>query len=399
MKKILLIFTFLFSLTVFAQWEPVTLPTTENLIAISFKDANIGFCIAENGIILKTTDGGVNWVIIQNNPTHNYKHLACVDDKMVIFGTESMPYTRKVFISIDEGVTWTNAVNTIYPYFQHEDIQVMNNEIYYRAIGTSSMNLYKFNNNIPTVIAENVYLFGVTESTNEILYFGKVGNTNTLFKSADSGATWLQLTGFPLGLGPDQTFLAKMSSFNNTILIHYTYNPNVAYSLDNGATWTITGDDNPLSVTAILNSTTMYGLQSNNKLYTNTNYLNWVEQTQLVSGVSLKSIYFKSSTLGFVIGNNGTMYRTVNGGLSVIDHVLLEKSIKVYPVPAKDRVQIEIPLDLKIIALDLYDTNGRLLKSLKNTDRSLQTSNLSSGIYLLKINTERGIISKKIIVE
>lgn len=317
----------------------------------------------------------------------------------MVFGSDILENAKKVFISIDEGVTWTSTVTTIYPYFQHEDIQVMNNEIYYRAIGTSSMNLYKFNENNPTVIAENVYLFGVSESTNEILYFGKVGNTSTLFKSADSGATWLQLTGFPLGLGSDQTFLAKMISFNNTILIHYTYNPNVAYSLNNGATWTITEDDNPLNVTAILNSTTMYGLQSNNKLYTNTNYLNWVEQAQLVSGVSLKSIYFKSPTLGFVIGNNGTMYRTVNGGLSVIDHVLLEKSIKLYPVPAKDKEQIEIPLDLKIIALDLYATNGRLLKSLKNTDRSLQASNRSSGIYLLKLNTEKGIISKKIIVE
>ena len=58
MKKILLTFALLCSLSIFAQWEPVALPTTENLIAISFKDNMTGFCIAENGIILKV----LHWV-------------------------------------------------------------------------------------------------------------------------------------------------------------------------------------------------------------------------------------------------------------------------------------------------------------------------------------------------
>ena len=93
------------------------------------------------------------------------------------------------------------------------------------------------------------------------------------------------------------------------------------------------------------------------------------------------------------------MYRTVNGGLSVTDYELLEKSIKVYPVPAKDVVQIELPLGLKVTALNVYDTNGRLVQRLKNSDSTLQINNLSSGIYLLEVSTDKGVVRKKIIVE
>ena len=395
MKKILLTFALLCSLSVFAQWEPVALPTTENLIAISFKDNMTGFCIAENGVILKTTDGGITWVTIHNNSNHNYKHLACVDDKVVVFGTESIPYSRRVFTSLDEGVTWTNAVNTVYPYVENEAVQVLNNEIYYKGLEASTINLYKFNNNNPIAIANHVFLFGVTDSTDEIIYLGQPVTVAVILKSTDIGATWQPLAGHPQWFFFNQTFLAKMKSFNDIILIHYTYANAVTYSLDNGATWTTTMDG--IIQTEIVNSTTIYGLSSNT-IYINTNYVDWVEQTAF-NGVTLNNIYFKSAALGFVFGQNGAMYRTVNGGLSVTDYELLEKSIKVYPVPAKDVVQIELPLGLKVTALNLYDTNGRLVQRLKNSDSTLQINNLSSGIYLLEVSTDKGVVRKKIIVE
>ena len=66
MKKILLLFiAFLFlHITIIAQegWVQQTSGTTENLLGVSFTDANTGTAVGWNGTILRTIDGGDNWV-------------------------------------------------------------------------------------------------------------------------------------------------------------------------------------------------------------------------------------------------------------------------------------------------------------------------------------------------
>ena len=397
MKKILLTFVLLCSLSNYAQWEPISLPTTENLIRVWFKDNTTGFCIAENGILLKTTDGGSSWIVIQNNPNLRYKHLACTTDKVVIFGTNIVDNTRKVFTSLDNGVSWTIALSAAYPLNENEEIQVLNDEIYFKGSGVNSIALYRFNDNNPVSLAEPALLFGTTESTDEIVYFNNDWTGAHLYKSIDNGATWQELTNTPPYMSGSNVWKAKIQSFNTTLVTHYPFNGGLAHSLDNGTTWNLSYNSANIIETAILNSTTIYGIRFY-KIYINTDYINWVEQIEVVNG-PLKNIYFKSPTLGFAIGDNGAMYRTVNGGLDINKNELLAKSIKVYPVPAKDIAQIEIPLGLKVVAINLYDTNGRLLQNLNTADRTVHISNLPSGIYVLKVSTTDGVVTKKIIVQ
>ena len=43
-------------------WNVLTTNPAQYLIDIYFVNANVGFCVGYSGTILKTTDGGVNWV-------------------------------------------------------------------------------------------------------------------------------------------------------------------------------------------------------------------------------------------------------------------------------------------------------------------------------------------------
>ena len=70
------------------------------------------------------------------------------------------------------------------------------------------------------------------------------------------------------------------------------------------------------------------------------------------------------------------------------------KNIKLYPVPASNIISIELPAndDFSSSIIHVYDLSGRKLirqdsKSLLNT---LNTAELSSGIYLLEVINNKG---------
>jgi hypothetical protein len=71
----------------------------------------------------------------------------------------------------------------------------------------------------------------------------------------------------------------------------------------------------------------------------------------------------------------------------------------IYPNPVIDFASINL-IDTQIIAITVIDINGRIVKTGDTNELSnakINLSDLTSGIYLLKIETERGITTEKII--
>jgi len=77
--------------------------------------------------------------------------------------------------------------------------------------------------------------------------------------------------------------------------------------------------------------------------------------------------------------------------------VNLNNSVIIYPNPAKN--QFTIQSEDKIQSIDIYDVTGRLIQISKlNSNQSTQNiSKLPAGVYLLKIHTDKGIVTYKLI--
>jgi len=75
----------------------------------------------------------------------------------------------------------------------------------------------------------------------------------------------------------------------------------------------------------------------------------------------------------------------------------IDASVKIYPNPSKDIIKIDASGSIK--TLQLYDIQGRLLQIgiVNEASASLDISNRATGIYLLKITTDKGIKVEKII--
>ena len=98
----------------------------------------------------------------------------------------------------------------------------------------------------------------------------------------------------------------------------------------------------------------------------------------------------------FVLNSPSLSY--TNDPVSVTEN--LSSAFSVYPNPAHNTLNISAENNVSFIA-ELYSPQGHLVKqeSLSNTEKHLDISNLSAGIYLLKLNTTYGSIHRKIIVQ
>lgn len=78
---------------------------------------------------------------------------------------------------------------------------------------------------------------------------------------------------------------------------------------------------------------------------------------------------------------------------------VLASKLKIYPNPAQDFIQIESK-DIKVASVQMYSLIGQeVISSQRLVNNRLDISNLSRGIYLLKVNSDNGSLTKKIVVE
>lgn len=121
---------------------------------------------------------------------------------------------------------------------------------------------------------------------------------------------------------------------------------------------------------------------------------------------------FSGNWVAFGEDINGELYVSSLGGniFKITDSLLsidenTQSSISIYPNPANTILNIDFPIDSlqDSTSIDIYDIQGKLIKSvLKNnndTFTSVNISDLKSGFYILKIESEEGKkITQKFVV-
>ena len=80
-----------------------------------------------------------------------------------------------------------------------------------------------------------------------------------------------------------------------------------------------------------------------------------------------------------------------------IDEEILSEELQVYPNPAKNQLFINNSNNLNIQSIRLYDVLGKLVVQEHNSFQQIDVTFLQKGIYLVKIETDRGVLSRKVI--
>jgi hypothetical protein len=81
-------------------------------------------------------------------------------------------------------------------------------------------------------------------------------------------------------------------------------------------------------------------------------------------------------------------------GISDID---MSETVKVYPNPVTDKIHISNEQKLPVSSIMIYDISGRLIKSCPQCTTEIDMSDVSTGVYIIRISVENKVITHKII--
>jgi len=78
-----------------------------------------------------------------------------------------------------------------------------------------------------------------------------------------------------------------------------------------------------------------------------------------------------------------------------VDDEILSKSISFYPNPVSDILTIDS--EITLTKVEFYSTLGKKVKEINSDFKSIRTDNLSNGFYIVRIQSENGLATKKLI--
>lgn len=109
------------------------------------------------------------------------------------------------------------------------------------------------------------------------------------------------------------------------------------------------------------------------------------------------TIYWPSGIVDYIENPaiNTTHNITEGSALSVIDETLVD--VNIYPNPVEDNLNIKTSADVINKVATIFDINGKRVLNLKLKSTTIDVSNLTSGIYFLRLESEGKTIKRKFI--
>jgi photosystem II stability/assembly factor-like uncharacterized protein len=416
------------------QWFPQNSGTTDSLNSVYFTDANTGFAVGEDGIILKTVDGGTNWEP-QNSGITNNLHSVFFNDSNTGYAVGDSGKILKTtnggdlwsiqtsgiindlnsvfFINTDTGYTVSSGIETgnirTFHILKTTNAGALWNIIYSRLdtlggtggyLGTDPMSIYFSDKDTGYVVGRVMWM---------------EGRYGFILKTINGGADWIQQSISGQGgylesiycINADTCFAVGSSYSVGLALIIKTF--------DGGTNWLPSTYGNYLTFRCALKS--VYFTDACNGYAVGFNYFaingptgliikttnGGIEWEQMLSGTSngLNSVYFPSKDTGYVVGNYGTILKTTNGGgypVGINDHHQTVNTLCIYPNPASTTITIQSPVKG---SLYIHNTSDQqvLRQEVTEPTTTIDISTLPGGVYVVKVVGEKGVQVGKFIKE
>ena len=302
--------------------------------------------------VFRSTDYGLNWLKMNNGLDGKTITGIGASGSMVIAGTEYYG----IFVSNNNGQSWTSSIDSISIYANVICFAFKGNTIF---AGTNCMGIYTSSDNgqhwtpsingLPAVTA--VFSIKVQGS-----YMYAATLTDGVYSSIDNGQTWIAASnGIPTG-----TNIFSLSA--NEFYVCIGTDAGVYVSDNHGLTWTAASVGLPVDA--------------------------------YIYAVEINGGYLYAGTNGY-----GVWKRPLSELANIQDVLCIPFSI--FPNPATKNITINIPQKATSDSyrIEITSIEGQIIKTLSNnnTETTIDVSDLSPGVYIIKAQSNKGVIIRKFI--
>ena len=241
----------------------------------------------------------------------------------------------------------------------------------------------------------------ISPSNNLIMY---AANGGSMYKTVDGGATDWTATALPGGIvrsiaihptDPDKVAIA--SSTGNKVYI----------SNDGGVTWINYKKNLPnFSSLAVVwddnGGDALYVGMNYGIYYIDNNLTDWIPYSNNLPNVQINELEVNNTQDKLYVATygRGLWASPVQDSNLGITSILSSDNVQVYPNPATAEITVSLTSPSEV-DIRIFDLSGKLLVYQADTiiegAHSLDVSSLTSGIYFLRINSENGEVTKKLI--
>lgn len=387
------------SISTKAQWITQSGHTNFELNSVYFTSASTGYIVGDGHIILKTTNGGSSWMDIADSAIFE-------DLESVFFVNSTTGYAvgfdganGMILKTTNAGVNWNlqnGGSNILLTDISFADA---NNGI---AVGfnylapipviliTSNGGTNWISKTSPCILAPTSVCFGDANTAYIVSY------SDTLLKSTNCGNNWTQSI---LSTGGGYAILSVYFTDVNT---GYAVGSQdyVLKTTDGGVNWSPipSGTTNTLTSVYFPSATTGYAVGYQGTIIKTTDSgSTW---TTLVSNTSkqLNAVFFTDVNTGYVVGTSGTILKTTNGGVAWIKEMNTNVEMNISPNPATDVLNVSID---KVMEGNICISNslGEIVmkKRLKDLNTEINIAGLPKGVYFINVSTDCWSENRKII--
>ncbi|MDN3620808.1 YCF48-related protein [Polaribacter undariae] len=360
--------------------------------SIFFKDELNGVIGNNDGLVYVTSNGGDTWKRVVSIMPVGVTELEVNLNNYYAISTNGGGDTT-LNKSIDNGNSW-QTVEVLEE--DVKDLKFFNNELYligdrgtfYKYTLNKASLLPSFINGDINVVEKSKSSYSINQGFNTSYKWSVTGNNSIEYANNIAKVNWQE---------PGQ-FVVSVSSFNDCeevvgardliVNVYNTPNPNIvgssevlnftnevyytALSADSRYLWKVIGDDN--------------SVENENKIE-----INWGEIGE--GEIIVTEIDNITNTR---VRNN--LFVTIKDVLTVGQSDRVE-NITVYPVPSKNSIKVDFPIDLKSSkkVIKIYNLLGKEQSFEFDENSYLNISSLKSGVYFLKISINSKVFTKKII--
>ena len=414
MLSVLLIFNFSFFINnCFSQWIQQNSGTPVNLYDVEFINENTGWALGDAGIVIKTTNGGLNWINVPNPSITAGGILVSIQpiDSMIVYLVGGHNIILK---TTNAGLNWIEIRNGPWGSgVAYTGISYLNKDTVWFCGGNTVFRTYDGGNTIDSFYSP---AFSPSDIYFKDMNTGLICEEEEVYKSTNGGVNWFRTN------VPDSgalIFFSKLAVAENQYAWVMGNNGTVFRTTDFAQTWNLidtiaVGGFFPIY---FFNSSIGWAGGSGNRLYKSTDSgFSWrreLTDSNIVAFIA--SITFVNDTVGWYVGGAGKVFHTTTGGQTITNLIshnnIVPGEYKLnqnYPNPFNSTTTIEFDLNKDgIYKIEVYDILGRkvdeILNEFKQTGSykiNFNADKLSSGVYFYRlVSPEVRIIKSFILIK